>query len=873
MSILYLVIPTAWGWAAPADAPSAFENRLPARAGWNASLIFDNNETGIWTVGAFDLFEQYGCPEVVGLDDEGRCQVLIGYSGKWTSMDIVHDMSWLGGLAHADVDPRVPGKELYVGGRRGHLYQVIPYPQGALDCRLIASFPGLEIHTLAAGDLDPVESGSELLVFTNPGHLIEVTPNGEHGAFKTKHLQSLTGRVRDAVILPACEEGISPIATVSRAGKVELLQLRNDGPQWQVLYQTEMGLGRLAVRPCWPGHPTVLYSTTDDGRVLRHEKQSDDQWKTEAIFLGSQGLRGIAAGRFSEDPERETVAIFGYDRKVRLLTRQEKGAWKVEVLFEDRDKGHWLSFAELDGRNATREIIGSGYGGRIFMLTRPPGYGLTEVATDAELEPENMESPDKEARPVRVAVRAGLPALERLSPLSYRGGFQTTTLIYETLVKRDSEGRIAPGLASAWRFEDRGRTAIFTLREGARFHDGTLVDAEAVRMHFKRWLGLPEHDWLEANERIKEVVASSPNEVRIVLDQPYALLPDLCAINPCAVRGPGALDREGEFVGPMGSGPFRFVESLEGGRVLRYEFLGPGGAPDAKFITDLKAFGSKELFEPTEALLDGEVDVLVDGWHEVVPRYLIAGLAADTHFDVIEGCGSSVWYLSFRLDGGPTADSRVRRRIASAISRTKIIEAVEWGYADPCFAWAAPTVRIWPDGTGTEPEEGPLSTAVSLRIVVHSGSEREEALGWVVAEQLDKAGMKTEVEIVEEDLYEQVLEKGDYDLRFERTWGVPYDPELSLKARFLPSKQTPSAATNRFFGIDPRISRLVEEMSRLPDESDRIAVFRKIQQLMDQEALIVPLFVPRRVAVIRKGFGKVNLDHDLYRTDLTTLSK
>lgn len=55
------------------------------------------------------------------------------------------------------------------------------------------------------------------------------------------------------------------------------------------------------------------------------------------------------------------------------------GGWQTEVIFEDTDKGHWLATAELDGRNATREIRTSGYSGRIVLLSRPPGFGRAEL--------------------------------------------------------------------------------------------------------------------------------------------------------------------------------------------------------------------------------------------------------------------------------------------------------------------------------------------------------------------------------------------------------------------------------------------------------------------------------------------------------------
>lgn len=349
---------------------------LPAKEGWDGYLVFDNDKVGIWTVKPYQVFPQYGTPEIVGLDDKGRCLVIVSYSGKWTPMVLGHDGKWLGGLTHGDIDPRISGSELYTGGRKGNLYQITSHPQGAADFRLIAYLPGREIHTILSGDLDPRTKGRELLVFTRPGGLFRLTPDGKDGKFITEHLQDLPGRVRDALILPGKGEASPEIVTVSRSGRLELLTIDSDGLKWSTLYQDEMGMGRLTPGPHEAGKPVVFYASHDDGRILRFAKEASGKWRAKTIFQGPQGPRGIAAGRFCNDPEIESIAVFGYSSEVILLTRKGKGPWKDQVIFEDCDKGHWLGTAELDGRNATRELIGSGYGGRIFMLARPPEYGL-----------------------------------------------------------------------------------------------------------------------------------------------------------------------------------------------------------------------------------------------------------------------------------------------------------------------------------------------------------------------------------------------------------------------------------------------------------------------------------------------------------------
>jgi hypothetical protein len=53
--------------------------------------------------------------------------------------------------------------------------------------------------------------------------------------------------------------------------------------------------------------------------------------------------------------------------------------------------------------------------------------------------------------------------------------------LYETLVRADCLGRAVPGLAVSWRRDADGRTWLVTLREDARFSDGTPVAPRDVR--------------------------------------------------------------------------------------------------------------------------------------------------------------------------------------------------------------------------------------------------------------------------------------------------------------------------------------------------------------------------------------------------------
>lgn len=183
--------------------------------------------------------------------------------------------------------------------------------------------------------------------------------------------------MRDAAVLEGTEDDEARVVTVSRAGTVDLLSLEGGTPTWRTLYETDMGLGRIAAGR--RGATIVLYVTCDDGRIVRLEGQPGSSFQAEVIYAGPQGPRGLVAGRFHEDPDLESVVVFGYSKRVELLTRVGDG-WRVETIFEDVDKGHWLAVGELDGRNATDEIILSGYGARVVLLARQPGYGRDGAA-------------------------------------------------------------------------------------------------------------------------------------------------------------------------------------------------------------------------------------------------------------------------------------------------------------------------------------------------------------------------------------------------------------------------------------------------------------------------------------------------------------
>lgn len=178
------------------------------------------------------------------------------------------------------------------------------------------------------------------------------------------------------------------------------------------------------------------------------------------------------------------------------------------------------------------------------------------------------------------AAAAGTPRLRLVGPWEIAGlepassGYLFTRLqVTETLVEADDDGRLRPGLATRWAADDGGRRWRFTLRDGARFHDGTPVTADAVAQGLARAHGRPGLlRW--APLVAVQSAAGAVQQVELRLREPFALLPALLAHSSTMVLAPSSFDG-GTVARVVGSGPYR-VHTLAAPQRVEVEAVVPG---------------------------------------------------------------------------------------------------------------------------------------------------------------------------------------------------------------------------------------------------------------------------------------------------------
>ena len=138
--------------------------------------------------------------------------------------------------------------------------------------------------------------------------------------------------------------------------------------------------------------------------------------------------------------------------------------------------------------------------------------------------------------------------------------------VHDALAKPMPGQPLAPSLAESWTVSKDHLAYEFVLRKGVRFHNGEPVTGEDVKFSFERYRGAA-HKTLR--ERVAAVEVVDPGRVRFRLKQPW---PDFLTFYATATGAGWIVPRkyvervgdDGFKKAPIGAGPYKFVSFTPG---------------------------------------------------------------------------------------------------------------------------------------------------------------------------------------------------------------------------------------------------------------------------------------------------------------------
>jgi peptide/nickel transport system substrate-binding protein len=287
-------------------------------------------------------------------------------------------------------------------------------------------------------------------------------------------------------------------------------------------------------------------------------------------------------------------------------------------------------------------------------------------------------------------------------------------LVYEGLVGRDENYRLAPALATQWQ-RVAPTTWRFALRPGVKFHDGSPFTADDAVFSIERALRTPSQRMFVL-KGVREVRKVDPLTIYVELVEPDAVFPEKLPLvammsrrwaSAHGVERPqDAAARQETFAtrNANGTGPYRLERYEPDTRtVLRAnpQWWGRddrrnGNVAEAVFVT-IRSDATR-----IAALHSGEVDLVLDPPFQAIEELRqdsalavsqIEGMATqmlafDQHRDTLPGIASSP-----ATARNPFRDRRVRQAVYHAINADLIVQKALRGVGTPTGALFAPIME------------------------------------------------------------------------------------------------------------------------------------------------------------------------------------
>ena len=448
---------------------------------------------------------------------------------------------------------------------------------------------------------------------------------------------------------------------------------------------------------------------------------------------------------------------------------------------------------------------------------------------------------------------------------------RVTHQLFETLVTTpDDSTDVVPGIASSWTTSPDGLAWTFKLRPNIRFHDGTPLDAAAVKFTFDRVID-PNHPHNKSGKwtfvsgylsSVKSVDVVDPVTVRLNLKYPTSSLLALLALPNCAVVSPTAFSKNAADFNnhPVGSGRYKYEAWEHGSRlVLRRndDYWGAKGRPQTLVYRAIPDATTR-----VTELMTGGVDVILP----IAPDF-IDRLEKTANVTVHKRTGLTVWYVGFNVDKKPFTDKRVRQAFNHAVNKEAIVRDILKGTGvvstGPLLpgTWAAdPGVRKYPydpaAGKRLLAEAGyPSGLEVEFWVPESgSGMQSPVEMSTVIQSNLAAIGVKAALKPFEWGSYLGKL-RSDAPAMFALSWFLKSeDPDLSLYPLFF-SKNTP--LPNRSNYNNAEVDQLLVQARQVTDKGKRADLYKRAQKMIVEDAPW--LFVDHEVQLVAtranvKGF-------------------
>jgi peptide/nickel transport system substrate-binding protein len=436
--------------------------------------------------------------------------------------------------------------------------------------------------------------------------------------------------------------------------------------------------------------------------------------------------------------------------------------------------------------------------------------------------------------------------------------FEITSLVYESLLRWDRRLDIRPALAESWQVPDN-KTYVFRLRRGVRFHSGKMLDADDVKYSLELQKTPPPPGAVTSfYPKIASVTAVDKYTVRVAMAEPDATMLGYLAWGRYSWIIPkGLYDRMDLRTHADGTGPFRLEEYIpnDHARLTRHRNY---WQPNLPYLDDV----TMKVMQDEQARVAGLRSGAIDGAQ--VSADAARAVAGDPSLRVLKGLTAVFREMEITIKGTgkPWDNVKVRQAVSAAINRQELIENVYGG--DAVYSSKIPQgYGPWPlsqDSLRLKWERYDLPRArqlmveagfasgfsVTLQSIAHPTDYTQNAE--VIKEQLRRININVTVQPLEIGTFATNNGRGDFEWQSTGR-GMRGDPSGFI-ADFDPSSSIAKAWYPGYH--NPQLIDLYFEGLHTTDQAKRLAIYRRLQEIVLTEWPAIPLVNPMKYFVVRR---------------------